>query len=61
MSRRVRRLLGLAVVDELNALLPDRWLETHPESRLEINRATRIAGEAMEILLAVLIQSRASK
>ena len=31
---------------ELNALLPDRWLTEHPEAYLEINRSTRLVGEA---------------
>jgi len=35
-----------AIVDELTALLPDRWHDAHPESHLEINRKTRLVGEA---------------
>lgn len=38
--------LDPALVAELNALLPDRWLSEHPEAFLEINRRTRIVGEA---------------
>lgn len=30
----------------LDELLPDRWLAAHPEARLEINRRTRLVGEA---------------
>ena len=33
------------VVDELNALLPNHWLEANPQARLEINRRKRIVGE----------------
>lgn len=35
-----------SLVTELNALLPDRWLAEHPEARLEINRRTRLVGDA---------------
>lgn len=38
--------LDPALVAELNDLLPDRWLAEHPEAHLEINRRTRIVGEA---------------
>jgi hypothetical protein len=38
--------LDAGLVSELNALLPDRWLAEHPEARLEINRRTRLVGEA---------------
>ena len=38
--------LDPTLVAELNALLPDRWLGEHPDARLEINRRTRIVGEA---------------
>ena len=38
--------LDSTLVAELNALLPDRWLAEHPETYLEINRRTRIVGEA---------------
>jgi hypothetical protein len=38
--------LDPTLVAELNALLPDRWLAEHPEAYLEINRRTRIVGEA---------------
>ena len=34
------------LIAELDALLPDRWLSEHPEAYLEINRRTRIVGEA---------------
>ena len=37
--------LEATVVDELNALLPDRWHEANPEAHLEINRRTRLVGE----------------
>ena len=37
--------LDPTLVAELNALLPNRWLEANPEAYLEINRATRIVGE----------------
>lgn len=35
-----------ALINELNALLPHHWLASHPESYLEINRRTRLVGEA---------------
>jgi hypothetical protein len=35
-----------AIVDELTALLPDRWHDAHPKYHLEINRKTRLVGEA---------------
>jgi transposase len=38
--------LDAVLVAKLNALLPDHWLAEHPESRLEINRRTRLVGEA---------------
>jgi len=38
--------LDPALATDLNALLPDRWLAEHPEAYLEINRRTRIVGEA---------------
>jgi len=34
------------LVAKLNDLLPDRWLAQHPDAHLEINRRTRIVGEA---------------
>ncbi len=34
------------IADELTALLPDRWHDAHPEHHLEINRKTRLVGEA---------------
>lgn len=37
--------LDTAIVDELTALLPDRWHDAHPEYHLEINRKTRLVGE----------------
>lgn len=38
--------MDTTVVDELTALLPDRWHQAHPEHHLEINRKTRLVGEA---------------
>jgi transposase len=38
--------LESVIVDELTALLPDRWHDAHPEFHLEINRKTRLVGEA---------------
>jgi transposase len=38
--------LDAAIVDELTALLPDHWHDTHPEYHLEINRKTRLVGDA---------------
>ena len=38
--------LDRSIVDELTALLPDRWHATHPEFHLEINRKTRLVGDA---------------
>jgi hypothetical protein len=38
--------LDAGIVDELTALLPDRWHDAHPEYHLEINRKTRLVGEA---------------
>ncbi len=38
--------LDPALVAELNALVPDRWLAEHPQFHLEINRRTRLVGEA---------------
>jgi transposase len=35
-----------SLVAELTALLPDRWHDAHPEHHLEINRKTRLVGEA---------------
>jgi hypothetical protein len=37
--------LDVEVRDELNRLLPDRWLANHPAARLEINRRMRLVGE----------------
>jgi len=37
--------LDASIVDELTALLPDRWHDAHPEYHLEINRKTRLVGE----------------
>lgn len=34
------------IVASLNGMLPDRWLADHPDARLEINRRTRLVGEA---------------
>lgn len=38
--------LDRSIVDELTELLPDRWHEAHPEYHLEINRKTRLVGDA---------------
>jgi transposase len=38
--------LDVAIVDELTSLLPDRWHDAHPQYHLEINRKTRLVGEA---------------
>jgi transposase len=38
--------LDPSIVDELNALLPDRWHDAHPDCHLEINRKTRLVGDA---------------
>jgi hypothetical protein len=38
--------LETSIVDELTALLPDRWHDTHPQHHLEINRKTRLVGAA---------------
>ncbi len=38
--------LDVGLVSELSALLADRWLTEHPEARLEVNRRTRVVGEA---------------
>jgi len=38
--------LDPTLVAGLNALLPDHWLAEHPHAYLEINRRTRIVGEA---------------
>jgi len=38
--------LDPAIVDELTSLLPDHWHDAHPECHLEINRKTRLVGEA---------------
>ena len=38
--------LEASIVDELTALLPDRWHDAHPECHLEINRKTRLVGDA---------------
>ena len=35
-----------SIVEELTALLPDRWRDAHPDCHLEINRKTRLVGEA---------------
>lgn len=37
--------LDVQVRDELDSLLPDRWLATHPNARLEINRSLRLVGQ----------------
>jgi transposase len=37
--------LDVQVRDELDSLLPDRWLATHPDARLEINRSIRLVGQ----------------
>ena len=34
------------IADQLNELLPDRWHDAHPQFHLEINRKTRLVGEA---------------
>jgi hypothetical protein len=34
------------VVEQLNGLLPDRWLKAHPESYLPLNRRSRVVGAA---------------
>ena len=38
--------LDPTLVATLNALLPDRLLAEHPKAHFEINRRTRIVGEA---------------
>ena len=38
--------LDPTIVDQLNQLLPDRWHDAHPQFHLEINRKTRLVGEA---------------
>jgi hypothetical protein len=38
--------LDPSIVAELTALLPDHWHDAHPEHHLEINRRTRLIGEA---------------
>jgi len=38
--------LDPTVVGKLNELLPDRWHDAHPQFHLEINRRTRLVGEA---------------
>ena len=38
--------LDPAIISELTQLLPDRWHESHPQHHLEINRKTRLVGEA---------------
>ena len=35
-----------SLADELTALLPDHWHDAHPECHLEINRKTRLVGDA---------------
>ena len=35
-----------SIVEELTELLPDRWHDAHPEFHLEINRKTRLVGDA---------------
>lgn len=35
-----------SIVEELTALLPDRWHDAHPQFHLEINRKTRLVGDA---------------
>lgn len=37
--------LDQSIRDELNNLLPDRWLQENPTARLEINRRLRLVGE----------------
>jgi hypothetical protein len=39
--------LDESVRNALDDLLPDHWLAAHPEARLEINRRTRLVGEAV--------------
>ena len=34
------------IVDELTQLQPDRWHDAHPQFHLDINRRTRLVGEA---------------
>ena len=38
--------LDPSIVAELTALLPDRWHDEHPQFHLEINRKTRLVGDA---------------
>jgi transposase len=38
--------LEATVVEELTALLPNHWHDAHPEYHLQINRKTRLVGEA---------------
>jgi transposase len=38
--------LETSIVDRLTALLPDRWHDAHPQYHLEINRKTRLVGDA---------------
>ena len=38
--------LAPTVVSELTELLPDRWHDSHPQHHLEINRKTRLVGDA---------------
>lgn len=38
--------LDPSVVAELTALLPDHWHDAHPDHHLEINRKTRLVGDA---------------
>ena len=38
--------LDSSIVEELTQLLPDRWHDAHPQFHLEINRKTRLVGDA---------------
>ncbi len=38
--------LAPSIAAELTALLPDRWHDAHPQHHLEINRKTRLVGDA---------------
>jgi len=39
-----KRMVRLAMA--VTSLLPDRWHNAHPKCHLEINRKTRLVGEA---------------
>ena len=43
---RVDTILNESVRSALDDLLPDHWLAAHPDARLEINRRTRLVGDA---------------